>query len=155
MAIHRIIVGIDGSENGEAALRWAVEVGQQLSAELVVLHAIGLLAHLGHGEESVPAQSHRGELERAFEQEWCAVARNSGLKWQALLTDGEPVSVLLDAADRLDADLIVVGHRGTGDRDSLLLGSTSHRVAEQARQPVAIVHARQPSERTSPVKGRL
>jgi nucleotide-binding universal stress UspA family protein len=154
MAIHRIIIGIDGSENGEAALRWAVEVGRQVSAELVVVHAIGLLAHVGGAEEPVPAQSHRGELERAFEHEWCAVARDSGLKWQPLLNDGEPVFVLLDAADRFDVDLIVVGHRGRGDKDSLLLGSTSHRVAEHARQPVAIVHARQPSERTSPVERR-
>jgi nucleotide-binding universal stress UspA family protein len=146
MTIQRVIVGIDGSQNGEAALRWAVELAVQLSAALVVVHAIGLLAHLHGAEPAVAAQSHREELRRAFEWEWCAPARDSGLRWQPLLIDGEPVSVLLDASNRCKADLIVVGNRGTGDKDALVLGSTSHRVAEHASRPVVIVPSKQRAE---------
>lgn len=42
MTIQRMIVGINGSENGEAAFRWAVEMASDLSAELVVVYAVGV-----------------------------------------------------------------------------------------------------------------
>jgi nucleotide-binding universal stress UspA family protein len=63
------------------------------------------------------------------------------LRW--FVDDGDACSVLLRAgAPPLDADLLVVGSRGYGKRDGLLLGSTSLEVAEHASTPVVIVPSR-------------
>ena len=140
--VRRIVVGVDGSENAQRALGWALLLARQFDAELVAVHAVGLLAHLGEGPP-VPSHSHLEKLRRAFESEWCALLQTSTVARRLRLEDGPPVPVLLATAEQEAADLIVVGSRGAGGFPELLLGSTSHHVAERASQPVLIV----PSER--------
>jgi nucleotide-binding universal stress UspA family protein len=136
--IQRILVGVDGSDNGQRALTWAVLLARQFHAEVVAVHAIGLLAHLGEGPP-VPSHSHLEELRGAFETVWCAPLAGSGVAYHLLLIDGAPVPVLLAAAQSEAADVVVLGSRGVGGFPELLLGSTSHQMAEHARCPVLIV----------------
>jgi nucleotide-binding universal stress UspA family protein len=51
---------------------------------------------------------------------------------------GRPASVILETADEVDADLIVLGSRGRGPITSMILGSVSAEVADQARASVLI-----------------
>lgn len=50
-----------------------------------------------------------------------------------------PAYAVLESADEVDADLVVVGSRGLGGFLGLLLGSVGKRVIEHANRPVAIV----------------
>jgi nucleotide-binding universal stress UspA family protein len=136
----RILVGVDGSDNGQRALGWATLLARQFDAEVVAVHAIGLLAHLGDGPP-VPSYSHLEELRQAFETVWCAPLAESGVAYHLLFVDGAPVPVLLAAAQSEKADVVVLGSRGVGGFPELLLGSTSHQMAEHARCPVLIVPA--------------
>lgn len=136
--VERIVVGIDGSESARRALEWAITLAQRFSAEVVAVHAVGLLTRFGDGTP-VPSQSHLAELRRAFETEWCQPLAASGTPHRLVYQDGPPVPVLLAIAEREAADLIVVGSRGTGGFPELLLGSTSHQVAEHSHRPVLIV----------------
>jgi len=136
--VGRVLVGVDGSANARSALEWAVLLGERFGAEIVVVHAVGLLSHLGAGP-AVPSQSHLDELRRTLETDWCAPLSRAGLKHRLLLVDGSPVRVLLETADREQVDLIVVGSRGSGGFAELLLGSTSHQVAQHSTRPVLIV----------------
>ena len=142
--VERIVVGIDGSEDSRRALDWAILLASQFGAEVVAVHAIGLLAHLSEGPP-VPSHSHLDELRTLFESEWCAPLTASGVPHRLSMLDGPPVPVLLAASDRESADLIVVGSRGTGGFAELLLGSTSHQVAEHSRRPVLVVPGQRPS----------
>jgi len=112
-----IVVGLDGSVHGEQAVAWARDVAAQVGAEVVAVHARGLLEH-------------------------GALAATDGV----LIEDGDPVSVLLRVAEERSADLIVVGRRGSGGNPALLLGSTSHQLAERAPCPLVII----PPEATTP-----
>jgi nucleotide-binding universal stress UspA family protein len=129
--IETVAVGFDGSPDSQAAVRWALRLTIQLDASLVFVHAAGLLEHID--EPEVVA-----ELEETV---W-VLASESGLdpargRW--LVSDGDPCSVLLRAADPpISADLVVVGSRGKGAHAGLL-GSTSHELAEHAPVPVVIV----------------
>lgn len=113
----RIVVGLDGSVHGAAAADWARATAARLGADVTAVHARGLLEH--------------GALDAA-----------DGV----LVVDGDPVSVLLRVADQQSADLIVVGRRGSGGNPDLLLGSTSHQLAERAPCPLVII----PPEATVP-----
>jgi nucleotide-binding universal stress UspA family protein len=136
--VERILVGVDGSQNGERALAWAMLLARRFAAELLAVHAIGLLAHLGDGPP-VPSHAHLDELRRAFETEWCAPLLDSGIEYRLLCVEGAPVQVLLSVAEREGTSLIVVGSRGAGGFEELLLGSTSHQVAEHSSCPVLVV----------------
>ncbi|HXQ18373.1 MAG TPA: universal stress protein [Acidimicrobiales bacterium] len=136
--LRTVAVGFDGSPDAEAALRWSVAVANRVGADVVVVHATGLLEHLDR-----PAAA--GDLEAGVR----ALAAEEGLdpgrlRWQA--GDGDPCSVLLRAADPpISADLLVVGSRGQGAHAGLTLGSTSHELAEHASIPLVIVPSGRPA----------
>lgn len=55
------------------------------------------------------------------------------------LEDGDPAKRVLEAVERENADLVVLGSRGVGPLNELLLGSVSHRVANLAKCPCLVV----------------
>jgi nucleotide-binding universal stress UspA family protein len=135
MKLDRIVVAVDGSENSVAAVRWAADLASTIGAEVVAVHALGLLERMD--TELQPSEPNRDEIQRRFETEWCAPL--DGVQSRRLLRDGSAVPVLLAVADEEDADLIVLGSRGLGGYPELLLGSTSTQVAQHSHRPVTIV----------------
>ena len=53
--------------------------------------------------------------------------------------DGDPAQAILQCAEDEGADMIVIGSRGIGDLKSLLLGSVSHKLVENATCPCLVV----------------
>jgi len=128
MKLERILVAIDGSPDSLAALDWAAGLAALAGAEVVAVHAVGLLE-----------QDRSDELRRTIVEEWCAPLSAAGIRSRQLLRDGSAVPVVLATADEEEVDLVVLGSRGTGSSTSQLLGSTSTQVSRQANQPVVIV----------------
>ena len=58
---------------------------------------------------------------------------------QTRVVDGDPARTILQCAEEEQADLIVIGSHGVGDLKSLLLGSVSHKVIEEATCPCVVV----------------
>ena len=139
MKLDRIIVAVDGSDNSLAAVGWAAGLAEATGAEVVAVHAVGLLEQLDEDGAPVAAQPHRDEIQRQFEVTWCAPLDRPSVRCRRLLRDGNPVSVLLAVADEEDADLLVLGSRGLGGYPEALLGSTSTQVAQHSSRPVTIV----------------
>jgi nucleotide-binding universal stress UspA family protein len=83
----------------------------------------------------------RGELDRALQQ----AAEQLGDKvarTNRYTPTGDPAEEILVTAKDLDSDLIVMGARGLGGVERVLLGSVSEKVLHHARCPVLIVKAR-------------
>jgi nucleotide-binding universal stress UspA family protein len=144
----RIVVGIDGSEESAAALRWAVEEAKLRDARVEAVHAWNYIpmttaADSGlvpmswtEGAEMVDAT--RDAASRAATQEVEDVL-GAGHDVRISLVQGDASEALLETAK--GADLLVVGNRGRGAIKELLLGSTSGRIADHAPCPVVIVRA--------------
>ncbi len=147
MSDRRIVVGVDGSDGAAYSLAWATALARDLDAEVVVVHAIERPLFPAGGLRGYPAtpvwedawQEWRTELEETLQGEWCAQIRDSGVRYRAALMEGHPVQTLIEAADRQDADLIVVGTRGRGGVAKLVLGSVSHGLTNQSQRPVVVV----------------
>lgn len=137
MQVRRIVVGVDDSEGSRSAVAWATVVARGTGAEVVAVHAVGLLERLTTGER-VPARSHLDEV-RAQMDGWCAPLAAAGVAWRPVLRDGGAVHVMLATAADEDADLIVVGSRRLGGSSPLLLGSTSTQIAQESPRPVTLV----------------
>jgi nucleotide-binding universal stress UspA family protein len=133
----RIVVGIDGSATSQEALRWAIGLSGVLGAEVVAVHALGLLDRWHDPETS--ARSWRKTLCGLVEHTWCAPLLRAPGAHRVEVRDGHPVDVLLAAAARERASLLVVGSRGVGANPALALGSTSLRVLQEACLPVLVV----------------
>lgn len=148
--MNRIVVGLDGSEHAARALVWAVGLGRDTAAEIVAVHVLGLLVHNDAGVP-VPSDTEYDHIRELLEHEWTAPLRESEVKHRCRLEGGSPVTTLLHVAAEEDADLIVVGSRGSGGFSELHLGSTSHQVALYSDRPVTIVP---PPGRSRPNGGR-
>ena len=134
-----IVVGLDGSTDSHQAVGWAARTALALDAEVVAVHALGLLDQLEPGGPLVPTQPHRDEIAERARASWSQPLLDAGVHHTVVLHDGNPVDVVLDVAGEVGADLIVLGSRGIGGSPALLLGSTSTQVAQRARCPVTIV----------------
>jgi nucleotide-binding universal stress UspA family protein len=148
VSVRKILVGGDASEGTRAALRWAAELAADLRARVVVVHAFEPLAHLeelGPGADLVAA---RERAEAELRGSVCEDLRARGVEHEARLREGLPARVLIDVADEVDADLIVVGARRRGPWKKLLLGSTSSALPQLTSRPVVVVHER--SDRREP-----
>jgi nucleotide-binding universal stress UspA family protein len=133
-------VGVDGSTTSQDALRWAVELGRVLDAEVVAVHALGLLDRWHDPDAS--ARSWRTTLCGLVEQTWCAPLLRAAGSHRVEVRDGHPVDVLLATAARERATLLVVGSRGVGASPALALGSTSLQVLQASCVPVLVVPER-------------
>jgi nucleotide-binding universal stress UspA family protein len=136
---HRIVVGVDGSPEAREALRWASRLASDRGAEVVAVHALGLLEPVAG--ELVPGHAHRGEVERRLAQDWCGGLGGSGRPFRTVVREGAAVDVLVDVAREEEADLLVVGSRGVGEAPALALGSTSLHVLQRSPVPVLVVPA--------------
>lgn len=132
-----IVVGFDGSEGSQAALRFAAREARLRGAPLRVLTAwhVPALAYAGgvFDPRAYEDDAHAaGEAARAV-----AAEEGEELEVACAAAQGQAAQVLLDAAR--DADLLVVGTRGYGGFAGLLLGSVSQELAHHATCPLAIV----------------
>lgn len=124
--IRTIAVGVDGSPNSRQAFDWAAQLAGALGAELVLVHAVGLLEH-------------RDDPDHRDASEWLGRLRASSVSLERVIRDGDPVMVLESVAAERGADLVVVGSRGIGGAPSLLLGSTSSQLLQRSTVPVVVV----------------
>ena len=148
--IRRIVVGVDGSEGAEAALRWAIGVARQNGAEIVAVHAFEVPAQVPHMVGFGPVYTGpiedpdwwdrlRQDTERTFRERWCAPLAEAALPHQAIQDAGRAAAVIRAVAERTHADLIVVGRRGLGGLAELVLGSVSHALVHRSTVPVAVM----------------
>ena len=137
-----IVVGVDGSDDGQRALAWAVEEARTRGAVLEVVHAWEVTTSDTMAPD--PAGNARHALARSLSD-----VDTDGLDVRPLLIEGRPVPSLVRAA--ADADLLVVGSRGRSGIAAVILGSVSSACVHYATCPVVVVP---PARRSSVVAAR-
>ncbi len=141
----RIVVGTDGSETAAEAVRQAVDLAKLSNATLNIVSAY----------QPVPARRVRGEQSDApadVQHEFgpredvnvvleaaAAEARKEGIEIQTHPVEADPADAILNVAEKVDADLIVVGNKGMTGARRYLLGSVPNNVSHHAPCSVIIV----------------
>jgi len=144
----KILLATDGSDYSKAAVNSVAERAWPQGSEVKIISAMEI-PYAPTTEAWVLPSGYYSELERvAREQAEAAVkgaverigsGKASGLEIITKIINGSAGEVILDEAEKWDADLIVLGSHGYNGWQRFLLGSVSHAVATHAHCSVEIV----------------
>jgi nucleotide-binding universal stress UspA family protein len=138
--IRRILVPTDFSDGAREALEWAVSLGREFKAELILLHVVENLT-VGYASDlfPVPMAEVYEEISGYARTEIAKLAeevRAKGVTVTERLAQGTPSAEIIRIAKEEPVDLVVVGSHGKGLLDHALFGSTTERVVRKASCPV-------------------
>jgi nucleotide-binding universal stress UspA family protein len=133
----KAVVGLDGSESSDRALEYAAAIGKRYGAKIHVVHVIevlvgraGGLLHLDEDERKAAIAVQVAELKNA--------GIDAELEVHGAIAGG-PAHVITEAAERIGANVIIVGTRGHTAAVGILVGSVSQRLLHLSRCPVLVV----------------
>jgi nucleotide-binding universal stress UspA family protein len=138
-----IVVGVDGSDTSMRAAGIATEIARSRQTKLVLVTVVrppegwwgiggappspeALSAALVEGQQQV--------IREAEEQ-----LPLDGIDYETIEELGDPTSRLIAVAEERDAGLIVIGKRGAGLAERVMLGSVADRLCHHSPMPVMVV----------------
>ena len=144
IALKKILLATDGSEDASVATRAAVDLSNSSSSELHVVHVFEFIPPREYINLALrirsPFASEREGREMLAEQV-SLIEETGSIVHAAHLRMGSPVDEILNTAQEIGADLVVVGSRGLGGVKRLLMGSVSERVVHYATCPVLVLRS--------------
>jgi nucleotide-binding universal stress UspA family protein len=144
-----VVVGYDGSNDARRALDAAIShVEDGGIVHVVTAFDQPTRAELTRIIERLPDEYRNTwsseEGPRGYLRDAEAALERAGLRHEGHFVDDHPAAAILDVADQVDADLIVIGTRGLGRVERFLRGSVSARIANHARTSLMMIHSEEP-----------
>lgn len=127
-----VAVATDFSEPASVALAWGHRLAAMHGARVVLIHAVS-----GQADRHLTQEEARCGLDGL-----AAPLRSEGLTVDVEMVEGPVAEVLSATAERVSADLLVIGSHGHGVIKRLLLGSVADELLRNARLPLLVVHPR-------------
>jgi nucleotide-binding universal stress UspA family protein len=140
-----IVVGTDGSETANEAVRQATELAKAVGAAVYLVSAFEPVGNqrLREERQQVPEdmswmvnerEDVNATLKEAEEQ-----IKEDGVPVEIFARQGDPADAILDVAEEQKADLIIVGNKGMSGAKRFLLGSVPNKVSHHAPCSVMII----------------
>lgn len=146
IAMRRILWACDFSSGAHDALRWVLPIAKAYDSEIAALHVIPTTVPPGDGMLSItdPAllRPHLHHDVSAALDRSITPAIAASVPATVTLREGKPVHEILDMAERLPADLVVLGTHRRGALARSVIGSVAAAVVGRARCPVVTVPPR-------------
>jgi nucleotide-binding universal stress UspA family protein len=136
MALTKILLATDGSEDAALASKAAADLSAKTGAELHVVHAWHLPATVE--PPPPPYELYEEDARKLLAEELDRATEHGTEGVQGHLKRDHPVDAILGLGDELGVDLIVVGSRGRGPVLRIALGSVSEGVVYRAARPVLV-----------------
>lgn len=141
-----ILVPVDGSPTGELAIGKAVAIADAFKSAVTLIYVIDPYAFTGVGTDSSYGQAEYLSAARQEAQAAISTARqvfaSQGLAAEGSVVEGHSTyQAILDTAQALGADLLVMGSHGRSGLEKLVLGSVTAQVLSHAHISVLVVRA--------------
>ena len=141
----RIVVGTDGSETANEAVRQATELAKAVGSSIDLVSAYEPVSSARLREEAQqvpkdmewmvnPREDVDATLKAAGEQ-----IEEAGVEVHTHAREGDPADAILDVAEERKSDLIIVGNKGMTGAKRFLLGSVPNKVSHHAPCSVLII----------------
>ena len=141
----RIVVGTDGSETAGEAVRQAIDLAKLAGAQLNIVSAYAPVPERRvKGEQSAAPADVQHEIGPREDvnlilESAAAEARKAEIEVQTHPVEADPADAILNVAEQVNADLIVVGNKGMTGARRYLMGSVPNNVSHHAPCTVIIV----------------
>ena len=140
-----IVVGTDGSETAQEAVKQATELASTLGAKVFLVSAYEPVpeGRLRDERQEVPDDlqwmvNPREDVESTL-KDGAEKVESAGVETETFSREGDPADAILDVAEEKGADLIVVGNKGMTGAKRFLLGSVPNKVSHHAPCSVMII----------------
>lgn len=127
VSVTRIVCPVNLTEVAHEALRVAASIAEMFGAELYVVHVVE------------PSESGHPYSDENRVRRWIEPALQDSVTYQQVVVRGGAAERVLDTADELKADLLVVGAQHRMFRDTTVVGTTTERLIRFASCPVLMV----------------
>jgi nucleotide-binding universal stress UspA family protein len=153
MKIETIVVGVDFSDEAEAAVKQALELARHVGGKLTLLH-VGVIPETPTGvpeSMSSTATAYSRVVKERLEEDRDELEKlrgrisGQGVDVSHAVMDGFPDTGLVEAAKELGADVIVVGTHGRTGIKRFLLGSVAERVVRLSDSSVLVARSKSSS----------
>jgi nucleotide-binding universal stress UspA family protein len=132
----KILVGFDASEGSEQALNRAVMLLDEYG-ELILLAVVPSPADKSFVDASAYDKI-RIKAEKLINQAVLDLG-DQGFSIKGMIEQGDAAAKIIDVANRLNVDLIVLGSKGQSEIGHYLIGSVANKVVQYAAKPVMVV----------------
>jgi nucleotide-binding universal stress UspA family protein len=154
MSIKKILAATDGSEKAMEALEKAAIIAEKMGSEIEIINVLEPITlsagmyptAMGARAAAAPTwvtnyyeghkEAHKETLEKSYKK---LKEKHPNLKITKKLVEGLAATKIVETAEKGEFDMIVVGARGLGFIEELVLGSTSKLVVDKAHMPVLVV----------------
>ncbi len=153
MNVNKILVPVDYSDSGDAAMAYAVLLAKEYDAEMHLMHVYEqptTFVDSGFTGAPIPAETSPALLNEE-EAKLNRVMPAEGVKFRHSFVVGTPAEALVDYAKDNQIDLVVMGTHGRTGISRLLMGSVAEGVVRNAPCPVLTIKqpANEPAESAS------
>lgn len=134
----RILLATDGSQYSEGAVREAIQFAKKCSSKLYAMSVVEVLTDY----EAFSPQKIEDAMEAGVKSHLESVkarAQNEGVDCETVMAYGEPHQSIVDRATKKNADMIIIGRRGTKGLKKLLMGEIAAKVIGHAPCKVLVV----------------
>lgn len=130
------LVAYDGSEDSQTALDLAASLDWPMGSQIQVMSVVDSMPYYAlHG---LPTEVRQRVAVEASDHDEIAARFHDALQLERELRVGRPASVIVQEAEAMDADIVILGSRGHGLLDGARLGSVSAEVVDHAPCPVLV-----------------
>ncbi|MFZ1938055.1 MAG: universal stress protein [Terracidiphilus sp.] len=135
-----ILVATDLSDL-DHLMPFALEQAAETGARLIVLHVLSGSEAITADAAGMPYYDAAGALEIAEQmlRPWCNLARQRGLRCDALAREGHPTQQIAAAVRQFQVDRVLLGTRSRSKIGKLLVGSVAEQVLRSVNLPVITV----------------
>ena len=154
--IKKILYATDLSKNARYAFGYALSLANRYDAKITVIHIVEELSPFAQtmvedivGTEKLEIlrkekEAHAIDSIKRRLQDFCQAAVQDVSDYplvvdKTIVQTGHPVDQIMRHAEKVDADIIVMGSRGQGMLADVTMGSTSRRVLRRCSRPVLVV----------------
>ncbi len=139
-----ILIPVDGSDNAQRAIDQAIVLAQAFKSQVTAIYVIDPYAFTGVGADFSYGQAEYLSAATAEGQQALQVARDAfqvvGIDISTTAVEGHSThKAILETANDMGVDLIVMGSHGRKGLEKLILGSVTSQVLSHAHLPVLVV----------------